>query len=641
MIDLQILKNSINQRIIKLNPSSYQQIIPTSKQKEYIKEANLLINKDFKFDRRWDMERCATIYHLDIVDYETINNDDPEWNFMLNRMDWLEYLVLAGIITKDQKYLLKAKEYILTWIDQHPKIINQNSTRTLDTGIRLFNWLNCIIYLSWAELISDEELVLIANNMDQQVSYLYENYIPKYQLSNWGSIQTCNILIVLPFLHNDLERNKIYQWATKELQTQLKLQVLDDGMDWEQSPMYHIELLLSLQHILFFYSESPLRKPILENIKKMSNALQLIVTPHHLLPNFGDSDQVAPADVLANSAYLLNDTTLNYFGDFAFENILLIGQNVKQYQQLASEKPNKNNFIGKFSGNYAIRSSWNTDANYMFFNNGSMGSGHGHADNLHLSIYGRGIPLLVDSGRFTYREDHPTRVLLKSMKAHNVSLIDDYQPAKPNSSWDYENYYQVLPTYYCQQDGLHYLEGIVVGQNPLQVWTRKVFMLDCGAWIISDEIKITGNHEFKQLWHLHPQVKYSNGNISVDNKNWSIHADGEIEEEEFPFSNKYNQLSKSKLLIIKHKFEDKISFSTVINDQDVKVEKIPIRQNLTTPVKDEVAEGWRITSKKHQYDIALFHQEIFTGKKIFSIDDIPFHHQAFAAIDKTGYSVKG
>lgn len=639
LIDLPHLSNSLNQRILFLKPDQYINLIPLKIQKHYINEANLILDNNFKFDRRWDMERCQKIYHLNNLDFEIIKNDDPEWNFMFNRMDWLDYLCLAGILTHDKKYFQKIKECILTWINQHQIIKSMNSTRTLDTGIRLVNWLNCLIYLKWAKAITDVELNKIANNMEKQILYLKDNYLPKYQLSNWGSIQICGILIVLPYIYKDARDCDVHEWAKQELKTQLNLQVLSDGMNWEQSPMYHVELLLALQHLNLF-NPTILKQKVLETIKKMSDTLQHIITPNGLLPNFGDSDQVAPSDILAISSYILHDPYLNYNGDFSYENILYIGTNLSEYKTINKKQPKNLNFVGFSSGNIALRNSWKNDANYLFFNNGSMGSGHAHADNLHVSIYGKGNPIFIDSGRYTYREDHPMRVLLKSIKAHNIVQIDNLEIAKPNGSWDYDQYYKVIPTFYNSIDNIHYVEGTVVGYDPLEVWTRKIIMLEEGAWIFSDEVALQGKHQFKQIWHLHPQTEYQGEKIKTKNSNWLFLHGGSEKIQEFPFSEKYNDLQKGTMITLRKPFSNKINFSTILANSNFKVKKIPILQNLDQSVKDEIAEGWKIITPKHEYCISIFHQEIFTGKKIFSLNGIPFHHQIFATIDNTPISLK-
>ena len=54
------------------------------------------------------------------MDWNVQRNDDEEWCFMLNRMDYLNYLMLAGYL-KDDKNILKREALMFDWIDAHQK----------------------------------------------------------------------------------------------------------------------------------------------------------------------------------------------------------------------------------------------------------------------------------------------------------------------------------------------------------------------------------------------------------------------------------------------------------------------------------------------------------------------------------------
>ncbi|MFR4973782.1 MAG: hypothetical protein ACLUB2_10470, partial [Butyricicoccus pullicaecorum] len=66
-------------------------------------------------------------------------------------------------------------------------------------------------------MLTEDELTRITDSMFAQMQYLKENYLPKYKTSNWGSIQTCAIVSVLPFLRADFQSNPLYQWALDEM----------------------------------------------------------------------------------------------------------------------------------------------------------------------------------------------------------------------------------------------------------------------------------------------------------------------------------------------------------------------------------------------------------------------------------------
>ncbi|WP_228410543.1 heparinase II/III domain-containing protein [Erysipelothrix piscisicarius] len=85
------------------------------------------------------------------------------------------------------------------------------------------------------------------------------------------------------------------------------------------------------------------------------------------------------------------------------------------------------------SGIFTTRSDWGSDAHFTRFTNGSLGSGHGHADNLHVSTYFQGKPVLFDPGRLTYREYDPRRMHLKGMESHNTVILDGKPSAIPDT----------------------------------------------------------------------------------------------------------------------------------------------------------------------------------------------------------------
>ena len=76
------------------------------------------MQQTFIFDKPWDMERCLTPIALPRwtgMRSATIE----EWCFMLNRMDYLDYLILASLLSHEIKYAEQAKHYILDWIAAH------------------------------------------------------------------------------------------------------------------------------------------------------------------------------------------------------------------------------------------------------------------------------------------------------------------------------------------------------------------------------------------------------------------------------------------------------------------------------------------------------------------------------------------
>lgn len=321
-----------------------------------------LIQNIFTFDKPWDMERCQIPYKLETLDWNIQLNDDEEWCFMLNRMDYLNYLVLSD-------HIEYAKTLILNWIEAHPTIQPEPSTRTLDTGIRLMNFFEALPYLYANSLLSDEEITTIAKSMLDQCAYLKEHYIPKYITSNWGSIQTCAMISILPMIE---EQSDIYAWAFNEWKRQIQAQVYPDGMHWEQSTMYHIEVLNYCMKAMY-YSEQELPQ-----IHALARAIFLQATPHKEIETFGDTDRSNIQDVMTRASFLFNEPTWKSiaFHTFDMESLYTLGaKNAKIYLESQAIESNELHFDGKDSGMYTSRSSWKEDANFTMFTNRSLGSG--------------------------------------------------------------------------------------------------------------------------------------------------------------------------------------------------------------------------------------------------------------------------
>ena len=615
--------------------------------KEIIAHADELMHQTFTFNKTWDMERCLTPYTLPVIDWNDHQNDDPEWCFMLNRMDYLDHLLLASLLTGDIAYADKAKEYILNWIAAHPTIVSEPSTRTLDTGIRVMNWMEALPYLSMLHVLTEDELTRITDSMLAQMQYLKENYLPKYKTSNWGSIQTCAIVSVLPFLRADFQSDPLYQWALNEMTLQFSIQVYPDGMHWEQSTMYHIEVLnygMKAVHYMGLHLQ-PCPSVVKEQVYALAKALAGQLMPSGEIETFGDSDRVCARDVLSRAALLFDDPTFRFVGldELDPESLYVLGVPAAQrYATLPASAPQSLHYDGEDSGMYTLRSSWDKDASFTMFTNGSLGSGHGHSDNLHLSACYQGDPVLIDSGRFTYREDHPLRVQLKGMAAHNGVMIDDKAYCVPSDSWGYADFGLPLKNYVRHAGNLHYFEGAMLGHDPLQVWVRKVIVIDPAIWMIVDEVKCDGAHEAHSRLHFDPAVTVSPAGechrVTTPHAALTLTCPGTVSYTSEPCSLRYNEQQPHTVVHSKTAFTDSATLITTLCGDGITVQNAPVFQNLTEPTAPDFAQARKfILSPTESYTVAVYSKEIYRGKKVLSCEDMPYHAKCVVIHEKDGH----
>ena len=79
-----------------------------------VSRSDAVLADTYAFSKPWDMERCATPFVVQVdaatgtYDWNVVMNDDPEWCFMLNRMDYLADLTCAALATGERRYAEKA-----------------------------------------------------------------------------------------------------------------------------------------------------------------------------------------------------------------------------------------------------------------------------------------------------------------------------------------------------------------------------------------------------------------------------------------------------------------------------------------------------------------------------------------------------
>lgn len=609
-----------------------------------MRHANDLMKNTFTFDKPWDMERCITPYHLEKIDWEMDANGDEEWCFMLNRMDYLNYLMYASLIQNDNSFQKKGKEYLFDWISQHTEIVPKRSTRTLDTGIRMMNLFEALPYLYNSSLLNDEELAIIAESLMKQMEYMKNHYLLKYITSNWGSIQTCAIVSVLPYLDEQYAENELYQWALQELEVQMEAQVYPDGMHWEQSTMYHIEVLNYGMKALYYMNHRGIKVPALiyQAVYRLADALFYQATPAKEIETFGDSDRSNIQDVFCRAAVLFKEPRFKFLGfdSFDCESLYTLGNRENEsYQKMEIICPDKNVYDGNDAGMYTIKSGWKENDSFTMFTNGSLGSGHGHSDNLHISIYHKGAPLLIDAGRLTYREDDMRRMQLKGMKAHNTVLIDEHEFCVPSDAWGYRDFGRPFKNYVRHVDNLHYLEGTFAGHEPLSLVTRKVVIIDPSIWFICDEISCDGEHIASQRFHMDAGVSFSQQErmIFADDLHTKMIFSDPITVSDDLCSIRYNEPLTNQTIKSQIVFQDFGLSNVAICDTSIEVEKADVFQEKSLPISNDFATAVSFRmSNEEKYTIVIFHKEVYIGKKIIFCEDMPFHAKCVVIHEKQG-----
>ena len=621
--------------------------------KKIIETCDLLCKNTFIFNHKWDMEVCKTpfTFSKDIV-WNKIPFGDPEWTFMLNRHKFWIYLAKAYILTSDEKYLETFKFQINSWID-NVDIFNEeykNCARTIEIGIRCLNWIKSLNILKQSSIDIEPIEKKMINSLISQSKVLIDIYDDFRTLSNWGVMQNCGLIsLALNYKEKYPILNEYLDIALKRLEHQCKIQILPDGIHWEQSPMYQNEVLNCLLDISFDYKNLNLNIPnfILNSIKKLAYSNAYMKKPNHCQPMQGDSDETDLRDIITKSAYILNDGYLKYFGyeNVDSESIWDIKEdNISKYQSIITKTPNSYSFALKESGNFYLRDSFEENSNYLWFRCGSLGSGHGHGEHLHFDLVCKGENFISDPGRFTYVENNIDREFLRGCLAHNTTIVDNKPFSEFYGAWGINKSALTLNTYHSFNETFDYVEGGHLGylslENPV-IANRKILYLKNNLWVIIDEFLTEGYHEYSQLFNFEPDKNpiiknnevfipgiFTNLFMYWSDKNLSLNLKESI------FSTEYNKKSTNYQLISNIKSNGNKTIFTVLSCDNIEIENIQVLRGDSSYVEPSEAVAIKIILDK-QTSFTIFNGmiDINNQKKSYLIDNILFY-------GKTGFIKK-
>lgn len=408
------------------------------------------------------------------------------WRYNLHYFDFAYDLGVLFLKTKDKKHYQLFKSLTTDWLKSN-QIAQGIGWDPYPTSLRIINWIKA--YHFFSDLIEKEKLFKnqLLFSIFEQTKFLYANI--EYHLLNNHLIENGRALFIAGvFLNNQKWKNR----GLKILWQELRRQVLNDGGQFELSPMYHSVVILI--YIDIFEALKNLNEKIAEwamtTLKRMVNFYENLCLPDGEIAYFNDS-----ADGMTVPSSLL-----------------------KRAYQLAglveTSRTEKNIISFPDSGYYILQNAANQSK--CIFDCGALGPdfqpGHGHCDILSYVWSYKGQRVIVDSGVDDYYCNDDWRGYYRSTRAHNTVEVNGVEQSEiwgnfrighrafPKFNRIFES--PEILSVHGSHNGYRYLKGNVFHSRSLALLKGKIL-------IIHDLINGHSVHSIDNFLHLHPLFKIS------------------------------------------------------------------------------------------------------------------------------------
>ena len=490
-----------------------------------INAADNMANNVILFDLRWDMEQTHEPIAFDgEIDWLHEAFGDPEFTFALNRMRAWVCMGQAYVITGDEKYAAAFVRQLRHWIAtvKRENPAAANAWRTIETGIRLENWLKAYEYFKDSPQMTDDDHKLFYTSIEEHCEFIMSVWNSFNLMSNWGVLANHGLFLAGCMMPQSSRTTEYIAESLDRLAKAAEIQIYPDGVHWEQSPMYHNEVLRCYMDVIIIARRCDVTLPqiITEKTKAMLHASMLAAKPNGHEIMMGDSDDIDQRDLLTTGAYLFMDGELKFgaYDKLDFDSVWNLGYDaVEIYNLIVPVEPEKTSYALADSGNFYSRSSWKPDAAFLHFHCGTLGAGHGHADKLHVDVFYGGEDILVDPGRYTYVPGE-NRYWYKMPYAHNTITVDGTDLYGCVDSWMCSNLSRAVGQKFVERDGYVYIEGAHLGYMNQGVYVNRRIIhikpdiiLFCDTFYGSDDKLRT----YRQYFH------WSNaGKVSGEGNTW-------------------------------------------------------------------------------------------------------------------------
>ena len=428
-----------------------------------------------------------------------------EFLWGLNGCYQFHTLVQAYLTTGNEKYAKEFSAQIIDWIIQNPAppytLTRVATWRNLEAGTRAARtWPPAFYGFLCSPNFEPQTILLVLGSLWSHGNYIYEHPAGLRRPSNWSVIDSTGLAGVASYFPEFRDSAKWREEAYERLAHQLSLQVYPDGAQWELAPGYHLFCLdrFDLAFQLAQQTSQEVPEGFGNRLESMYEYIMWLIKPDGTAPAFSDSHPgLSLRGILKQGA-----------NRFDRKDMLYVATNGKE-----GTPPDHRSHHHRWAGYSIMRSGWDSDALYLAFDGGPVGTGHQHDDMLSfvLSAYGRHF--IIDPGPHIYTNDK-WRLYAVSTFAHSTVLVDGLCQIRVATHQEFEAP-EDPETVWETNDRFDYTQATYKAGYRMQVpdsqHRRHVFFAKPEYWVIVDEMLGEGTHSTESLFHFAPDLSLSLG----------------------------------------------------------------------------------------------------------------------------------
>ncbi|MHB1461031.1 MAG: alginate lyase family protein [Armatimonadota bacterium] len=469
---------------------------------------------------------CRGIYAGEVIsaypDYKMGSTTDwsanpynaPEWTWVLNRHPNWVYLGRAYWATGNEKYARRFNNEVVDWVSNRPvppdgSYQSSPSWRTIEAGIRMFfSWPLAYEYFLQSPSFTVEAHYLMMRSMVDHGRHLMAHPTG----GNWVTMEMDGLVHLGTLFPEFKEASTWRKFGMDRLALEIKRQIYPDGFQFELSTSYHQVVMCCFGDAYEMLTANGLTVPAGYKIdmEKLYDPILYTVKPSGTLPAPNDSDEHVEGVVLP----------FNVVPEPAPDPMHVLKQGAELFQRedmkyVASrgakgKRPADTSHDFPYAGYCVMRSGWDINARYLFFDAGPFGAGHQHEDKLNLELYAYGKSLLFDSGADSYAASSYRSYCLATV-GHNTAIIDGQGQNRRLTPAEERDWVVNKPVTnpWISNAGFDYVSGVYSeGYGPDRdksvAHRRQVLFVKPDYWIVLDDFQGRGSHEIDTLWHLRP-----------------------------------------------------------------------------------------------------------------------------------------